>query len=129
MAPVRRLPEDRPAQPQTFDNRAGAKIENAAARHNVFSGGFSPPAGGRFDPATNVFQRIEEPLFVSPENHNYRLRPEVVARLTLGRGASRSVPQTLGGDGDDQPLGAWEYAYPADKQPRAGAGRQTAGAY
>ncbi|MDD4270601.1 MAG: right-handed parallel beta-helix repeat-containing protein [Thermoguttaceae bacterium] len=109
--------------------RAGATMENVPARHNRFSGGFSPPAGARFDPATNLFQRIAEPLFASPEDHNYRLRPEVVARLTLGRGASRSVPEALGGDGARQPLGAWEYVYPADKQPRAAAGRQTAGAY
>jgi len=117
---------------QTILNvRAGARAENASGEYNVFIGGFSSLSNEAFDTKTSLFRRSDWPLFVGPENHDYRPRPETAGTVILGSSAvDPSLPAFPGAeDGTfDRPL-AWQYAHPAEKEARTAGQRLTIGAY
>ena len=110
----------RQANQQIVRVRNGAKLENVGGQYNVFSGHFSPQPGATFDPKMNMFRRFKEPLFVAPKEHNYRLRPKMVASLTVRMpGTKLALPRFPEAEGDifEAPL-ASQYVHPAAKAKR-----------
>ncbi len=121
----------RQANQQIVRVRNGAKSENASGRLNVFSGGFSQPPETSFEPKLNMFRRLAGPLFMSPEEQDYRLRPELIGALTANMPISKLVLPSFPGATDDvfgNPL-TWQYSDPAQKLRRSHDRPLTVGAY
>lgn len=70
-------------------NRAGALLQNVRGSYNWFSGGFGSNNETQLDPATNVFQRADFPLFINSAKHDYHLTSKaiLVATSRLSRDA------------------------------------------
>ncbi|MHB8897855.1 MAG: hypothetical protein ACYC6Y_03810 [Thermoguttaceae bacterium] len=101
--------------------RAGAKAENAGGQWNLLSGGFSAPTGSGFDPATNIFRRIEEPFFVASREHDYRIRPAAMQSLATDFPLEKLGLLEFPGAGAatfDPPLSS-QYIHPAGRAPRS----------
>jgi parallel beta helix pectate lyase-like protein len=110
----------RQANQQILRVRGGAKAENGAGEYNVLSGDFSASPGASFKPKLNMFRRLTGPLFVAPENHNYRLRPEMAGTLTVKFPMAKLALPVFPGAKDgasDKPL-TWQYAHPAGAENR-----------
>jgi hypothetical protein len=121
----------RQANQKILHVRAGAKAENAGGDFNFFSGDFSALPGAAFDPARNTFRRLAGPLFVDPEQHDYRLRPDVVPTLTPDFPiANLALPEFPGTEAGafDKAL-TCQYVHPAEKAPRRPVERLTLGAH
>ena len=110
----------RQANQQIVRVRGGAKVENTGGEYNVFIGDFKQGQGTSFNPRMNLFRRWNEPLFVAPEEHDYRLRPTATGPLTvrfpLAKLALPAFPEADDGV-FDEPL-TWQYAHPARKEKR-----------
>lgn len=121
----------RQANQQILRVRGGAKLENAGGTFNVFSGDFFRLPNRPFESKMNMFRRLDSPLFADPENHDYRLQPKIAQAVTLHPSASEiNLPAFPGAEDDtfDNPL-TWQYAHPAEKEPRMPDQPLTAGAY
>lgn len=121
----------RQAGQKVLNARAGAGAEGAGGTFNVFSGDFSAPPGATFDTKSNVFRRLDAPLFMAPENHDYRLQPKTAETVTLESSAAKLALPAFPGAEDgtfDRPL-AWQYAHPAETEARTAGQRLTIGAY
>lgn len=109
--------------------RGGASLSNVGGMHNWFCGGFSGAAGVSLDLKTNVFQRVDVPLFVNPAAHDYHLRAEIAHRATTPLSARRlELPAPPGLATVEPPL-TWQYRHPAGKEKRRESERLTLGAY
>ena len=111
--------------------RNGASSENASGEWNLFSGDFQVPPEAAVDPKKNLFRRLDGRPFVNPDEHNYRLRPEVARTLTVdAQQVKLQLPDFPGGDSEvfGKTL-AWQYVYPAESEARSSTPRVTIGAH
>lgn len=109
----------------------GAKAAGAAGRYNWFCGGFAVPDGTNLDLRTNLVRRLGTPLFVDPDQHNYRLT-EAALGLAVGPPSATmlSLPPVPGGaEATDEPVPGWQYLHPAGKEQRPTKDRLTLGAF
>ena len=87
--------------------RNGASPENGSGEWNLFGGDFHVLPEAEFDPKKNLFRRSEGPLFVDPDEHDYRLRPDVARSLAIDTGRVKlQLPDFPGGDADTS-QGRW----------------------
>lgn len=100
--------------------RAGAKLQDAAGKHNRLGGLFAGLQGTGLDPATNIIRRFDSPPFTSPDRHDYRLLPAAAGQLGTPVSVKQiELPSTPGAaDTDSDPPLAWQYRHPADRQRR-----------
>jgi hypothetical protein len=111
--------------------RNGARLQAVTGTHNWFSGDFGGTGGTGLDPATSVFRRADGPIFVNPEQHNYRLTPQIVKAAATPLSADKlEVPPVPGMPKAEveAPL-AWQYRHPASKEQRPAEKGLTLGAY
>lgn len=121
----------RQANQQIVRVRGGAKAENASGEYNVFIGDFKQGPGSSFNPRMNLFRGWNKPLFVAPEEHDYRLRPAASGSLTVrfpfAKLALPAFPEATDSI-FDTPL-IWQYAHPAKKEKRNARSSLTVGAH
>lgn len=109
---------------QIAEVRKGAKLTAISGAHNWFCGDFARSAESlrpNLDPETNRFQRSAEPLFRSPEQHDYSLTPAVAKTATVPAEVLKALklPPVPGMPAANvEPPLKWQYHHLAGKEPR-----------
>ena len=111
--------------------RAGAEMQNVTGKFNWFSGGFTGLAETSLDPKENLLRRVTEPIFIAPDQHNYRLAKQMARAMTTRLPASRiEVPPTPGvKQTDRQGTLTRQYRHPGGTEKRPAKKTLTLGAY